>query len=371
MVAIHIENLSKYFAPAAPPAVDNVSLTIPTGSLFFLLGPSGCGKTTLLRMIAGFTFPSSGRIRFDQQDMSMVPPHLRDTGMVFQSYALWPHMTVADNIAFGLDVRKLKNPERKNRIAQALALVQMEQYADRKPNQLSGGQQQRVALARALAIRPKCLLLDEPLSNLDAKLRLDMRSEIRRIVKQSGITTIYVTHDQKEALSMADTIAVMRAGKLEQFGAPADLYRHPATRFVANFIGESNFLGGTIESVNGSGVRVNTPAGPILAAPSRAKVFSVGQKVSVAFRPEAVAIVDAKNGSANSQPAGADVNRLSGTRVSATYLGEMAEHLIAIPGAADPIKAYQINPGGIPSHAGDAVTVVIPAEHVIVVEDEA
>jgi len=368
MVAIRIENLTKSFAPAAPPAVDNVSLTIPTGSLFFLLGPSGCGKTTLLRMIAGFTFPTAGRILFDNEDISTVPPHLRDTGMVFQSYALWPHMSVADNIAFGLDVRKLKNPERQSRIDQALALVQMEPYADRRPNQLSGGQQQRVALARALAIRPKCLLLDEPLSNLDAKLRLDMRSEIRRIVKQSGITTIYVTHDQKEALSMADAIAVMRAGKLEQVGTPSELYRDPATRFVANFIGESNFLPGTVESVNGRNLTVRTPAGLILALTPRGPAsFTVAQPVSVGFRPEAVSIVDGTNGT---KPQ-ANANRLAATRVSTTYLGEMAEHLVAVPGVSQHVKIYQINPDARPVNPGEALTVEIAAEQVMVLNDPA
>ena len=268
MVEIAIESLCKQFASGktVATAVDDVSLVIPAGSLFFLLGPSGCGKTTLLRMIAGFTLPTAGRILFDHHDISFVPPHQRDTGMVFQSYALWPHMTVAENVAFGLHVRKIKKPDRDQRVREALAMVQLDHLLDRRPNQLSGGQQQRVALARALAIRPKCLLLDEPLSNLDAKLRLEMRSEIRRIVKQAGTTAIYVTHDQKEALSMADSIAVLRAGKLEQTGTPEELYRRPATRFVADFIGESNFLTGVVESVEATAIVVRSSAGLIRAS---------------------------------------------------------------------------------------------------------
>ncbi len=250
---ISIRGITKEFpaigAAGITKAVDNVSLEIETGELFFLLGPSGCGKTTLLRMIAGFIDPTHGTILFGDRDVTHLPPNKRNTGMVFQSYALWPHMTIEANVAFGLDVRKTPANEAKIRIAEALAAVRMDQYAKRKPNQLSGGQQQRVALARALVIRPDVLLLDEPLSNLDAKLRLELRSEIRRICKESGITTVYVTHDQKEALSMADRVAILRAGKLEQLGPPADLYKRPHSRFVAEFLGETNILEGTVVAI--------------------------------------------------------------------------------------------------------------------------
>ena len=364
MIDITLERVSKTFPASGAggkgltTAVDNVSLSIPSGHLFFLLGPSGCGKTTLLRMIAGFTLPTAGKILFGTRDMSQVPPHLRDTGMVFQSYALWPHMTVAENVAFGLNVRKIKNPERNQRIAEALALVQMADYKDRRPNQLSGGQQQRVALARALAIRPQCLLLDEPLSNLDAKLRLEMRSEIRRIVKSAGITAIYVTHDQKEALSMADGIAVVNKGKLEQVGTPSDLYRHPTTKFVADFIGESNFLAGTIENVNSSTLMIKTPAGTLMAVPVRGQSYAKGTPVNLAIRPEAVTMSEAN--------LGATVNRLRGKRLSSTYLGDMAEHLVQLPGLDKPLKLFEINPK--PTLPTADVTLQIPAENVVIVE---
>ena len=215
-------------------------------TLFFLLGPSGCGKTTLLRHIAGFYFPDSGQILFDQQDVSRVPPHKRGTGMMFQSYALWPHMTVAKNVAFGLEERHVRKDEMSRRVDEALASVGMKDLADRKINQLSGGQQQRVALARALVIRPRCLLLDEPLSNLDAKMRLQMRGEIRRVCKEFGLTAIYVTHDQKEALSIADRMAILDKGKLAQVGTPREIYRRPRNKAVADFIGESNFIEGLV-----------------------------------------------------------------------------------------------------------------------------
>src|SRR6059058_5957216 len=237
---VSIRNLIKRFGKTA--VLQDISLEIASQELFFLLGPSGCGKTTLLRLIAGFYQPDAGQLFFGDKPMSGVPPHRRNAGMVFQNYALWPHLTVAENVAYGLEVRAVSASEKKQRVAEALGIVQMEKYADRAPNELSGGQQQRVALARALVIKPDVLLLDEPLSNLDARLRLEMREEIRRIHAQTKITTIYVTHDQKEALSLADRIAVMRQGQIEQIGAPRSLYRAPANRFVADFIGETNWL---------------------------------------------------------------------------------------------------------------------------------
>src|SRR5450830_1049187 len=233
-------------------AVDGVSLEIRDGECFFLLGPSGCGKTTLLRMIAGCCAPDEGRIVFNGQPVNDLPPHRRNTPLVFQNYALWPHLTVFDNVAFGLTVpgRTCPAPERRERVGRMLAAMHMEDLARRKPNRLSGGQQQRVALARALVIDPACLLLDEPLSNLDAKLRLEMRVEIRRLVKRQGITTIYVTHDQKEALSMADRCAILRQGRVEQVGSPRDLYEHPANRFVADFIGGANLVPGKVRAMS-------------------------------------------------------------------------------------------------------------------------
>src|SRR5215213_67569 len=256
MISIRVQQLTKRFGTVT--ALHQLDLTIEPGELFFLLGPSGCGKTTLLRSLAGFYIPDEGKIFFGDEDVTRLAPHKRNTGMMFQSYALWPHMTVAENVAFGLEERKVPADETKRRVGAALESVRMGQYADRRPNQLSGGQQQRVALARALVIRPRCLLLDEPLSNLDAKLRLEMRTEIRRVCKEFGLTAIYVTHDQKEALSIADRMAVLEAGHIRQVGTPAEVYRHPQSRFVADFMGETNFLAGKISAVNGRAVVVET-----------------------------------------------------------------------------------------------------------------
>lgn len=366
MVEITLESLCKQFAArgSVATAVDHISLVIPGGSLFFLLGPSGCGKTTLLRMIAGFAQPTSGRILFDREDVSRVPPHRRDTGMVFQSYALWPHMTVAENVAFGLKVRKYGKSEQEQRVREVLTLVQMDHLQDRKPTELSGGQQQRVALARALAIRPKCLLLDEPLSNLDAKLRLEMRSEIRRIVKQAGTTAIYVTHDQKEALSMADGIAVLRQGKLEQTGTPEQLYRQPATRFVADFIGESNFLTGTVEAVEGEIFVVRTSVGVIRASATRGAAMAHPDgrvTVTLAFRPEAAKLATGDPSS------GTGRNVLRGKWVATNYLGDMAEHLIALPGVDRPIKVFEMNPQA--TFEKGEVLLEIPPEQVMLVAE--
>jgi iron(III) transport system ATP-binding protein len=321
---IVISNLVKSYpaiapAPGAPStttAVDSVSLAIEAGELFFLLGPSGCGKTTLLRMIAGFIEPTSGNIAFldankKRTDVTFLPAEQRDTGMVFQSYALWPHMTVAENVAFGLEVRKLPASDRERMVREALEQVQMAQYAARKPNQLSGGQQQRVALARAIVVKPRVLLLDEPLSNLDAKLRHELRSEIRRVCKSSGITTVYVTHDQKEALSMADRIAIMRAGQIVQLGSPTELYRQPRSRFVAEFLGETNLLPGVVRST-GNEMVVETAAGT-LACSSAAVGTQEGAKLLVSIRPECL------------QPSDRVGNSLRGTVTNVTYLGDQAQ----------------------------------------------
>jgi len=298
---IVIKNLTKTYPAIAPAAgaqatttaVDKVSLTIEPGELFFLLGPSGCGKTTLLRMIAGFIEPTSGNILFISntvpRDVTFLPAEKRDTGMVFQSYALWPHMTVAQNVAFGLEVRGVAKSEREKRVRDALEQVRMLPYAQRKPTQLSGGQQQRVALARAMVVKPSVLLLDEPLSNLDAKLRVELRSEIRRICKESGITTVYVTHDQKEALSIADRMAIMRAGQLEQVGAPSDLYRRPENRFVAEFLGEINLIPGRV-SRETNGVCSVDLAGWSLDGIATGWHPRIGDACLVGVRPEALGI---------------------------------------------------------------------------------
>jgi iron(III) transport system ATP-binding protein len=234
MTSVRLENITKTFGSTV--ALANINLEVAAGELFFLLGPSGCGKSTLLRLIAGLYEPTAGRIFFNDRDVTELATDRRNAVMVFQSYALWPHMSVRENVRFGLGVRRVPRGEQDQRIDEVLTLVRMLDLADRKPNQLSGGQQQRVALARALAVKPDCLLLDEPLSNLDAKLRHEMRGEIRRICKSAGFTTLYVTHDQKEALSVADRIAVMSAGRVEQVGTPPEVFHRPASDFVREFM---------------------------------------------------------------------------------------------------------------------------------------
>src|SRR5436190_12810570 len=248
MVSISIRHVTKKFGAVF--GLNDVSLEIERGELFFLLGPSGCGKTTLLRHIAGFYKPDKGSIFFDHEDVTRMPTHKRGAAMMFQSYALWPHLTVGENVAFGLEQRNRPTDEIDQRVGEALSLVQMGGLGQRRIQQLSGGQQQRVALARALVVRPSVFMLDEPLSNLDAKLRIEMRSEIRRICKEFGLTGIYVTHDQKEALSMADRLAIMDAGKLVQVGAPMQVYRNPLNRMVAEFIGETNLIDGSVKQAS-------------------------------------------------------------------------------------------------------------------------
>jgi iron(III) transport system ATP-binding protein len=292
-----------------------------------LLGPSGCGKTTLLRLVAGFYAPEAGEIIFGERSMNDVPPHKRNTGMVFQNYALWPHMTVAENVAYGLDVRGIKGAERKSRVAEALEIVQMGAYAARTPNQLSGGQQQRIALARALVIKPDLLLLDEPLSNLDAKLRLEMRDEIRRIHAQTKITTIYVTHDQKEALSLAQRMCVLRNGRVEQIGAPRDVYRAPANQFVADFIGETNWLEGTVLAADNKQLRVKTPVGVVEAHGD----YKDGAAVLIGFRPEAVQF--------HQNATNSFVARI----MRVNYLGEIEQYALEV-GEGKIVKAFEQNP---------------------------
>ena len=318
MTEVRFEHIYKQFGNTV--ALDDIDIQIGKGELFFLLGPSGCGKSTLLRLIAGLHEPTTGRILFNGRDVTALGTEKRNAVMCFQSYALWPHMSVRENVRFGLDVRKVSKSEQNSRIDEVLNLVQMMPYADRKPNQLSGGQQQRVALARALAVKPDCLLLDEPLSNLDAKLRHEMRSEIRRICKTAGFTTIYVTHDQKEALSVADRIAVLKAGKLVQVGTPGELYHKPNSSFVADFIGQTNLLAGTITNSNGETITVQTAAGNITANKT-AGTPDTG-KVTISIRPEQMRIAKA------GQSVG--INRITGLPIENTFLGEASEHILKV-----------------------------------------
>jgi len=266
----------------------NVSLDIPPGDLFAFLGPSGCGKTTLLRLIAGFNRADRGRVLIDGEDVSELPPWKRDVGMVFQSYALWPHMTVSRNVAFGLEERRVPRKEIEARVAAALEMVGLERLGHRRPSELSGGQQQRVALARTIVVEPKVLLLDEPLSNLDAKLRVEVRRELRDLQQRLGITTIFVTHDQEEANTICDRIAVMDKGEIQQVGTPMELYEHPENLFVAGFLGTANIIDGKLVGA-GSNAAYETPEGNRIGLPASTKLPLEGRLV---FRPQSVTLAE-------------------------------------------------------------------------------
>ena len=270
-------------------AVYNVDLDINKGELVTLLGPSGCGKTTTLRMIAGFEFPTTGEIILDGAKINSLPPHKRDMSMVFQSYAIFPHLTVFENIAYGLNVHHVSKAEALERVNHVLELVHLEGYGDRAPTQLSGGQQQRVARARALVMEPKVLLMDEPLSNLDAKLREEMRTEIRRIQKELNITSVYVTHDQIEAMTLSDRIVVMNQGKIEQIGSPVEMYRFPANKFVADFIGRAEFIDGVVVEQN-EAVLIVKALGEVVTLKNVKGTFSKHQEVTLIVRPEMVRV---------------------------------------------------------------------------------
>lgn len=335
MTTVRLHDLSKRFDQTV--AVRNVNLKIDAGELFFLLGPSGCGKSTLLRMIAGLHEPTAGRIFFNDRDVTTLGTEQRNAVMCFQSYALWPHMTVRQNVAFGLEVRGMERASQSQRIDEVLQMVQLSALAGRKPNQLSGGQQQRVALARALAVRPDCLLLDEPLSNLDAQLRQEMRGEIRRICKSAVLTTIYVTHDQREALSVADRIGILRDGELVQAGTPAELYYRPINSFVAGFIGQTNLIAGRVIKQEQDHATIRTAMGEMAGVcPGR----SCSGEVLVSIRPEQIRLINS-NAAASSSPY---VNHLRGRLLQNTFLGDSSEHMVAIDGqtlkitAAPPVR---------------------------------
>ena len=357
MVSVTLEGVSKRFDHVV--AVERVSLEIQTGELFFLLGPSGCGKTTLLRLIAGFYQPGGGRILFDDRDVTEVPPNKRNTGMVFQNYALWPHMTVWKNVEYGLAVRKVPDPERSKRVDDALEMVQMQGLRDRSPNQLSGGQQQRVALARALVVEPDVVLLDEPLSNLDARLRLEMREQIQELHQQTGITMIYVTHDQKEALAMADRMAIMHQGGVRQVGSPRELYARPSSRFVADFVGEINLLPGEVSSV-GETLCVETGLGATRCRTGYDGIEK-GDRVSLAVRPEALSFRD-------DEPADVE-NTFAGTVRSVTYLGDLEQYAVELDDGTR-VKVIEHNPLEQKAGPGDRVHIGFDPSSAVILRDE-
>ncbi len=320
MATLVLDKVTKRFGSTV--AVASLSLQVASGEFLTLLGPSGCGKTTTLRMIAGFIRPDEGEILFDGQPVSHIPPDKRHTAMVFQSYALFPHMTVSQNVSFGLRMRHTPRQETDRRVQEALSLVGLEQLAARYPRELSGGQQQRVAVARALVMQPKVLLFDEPLSNLDAKLRERMRFEIKALQKRLGITSIYVTHDQAEALVISDRVAVMNGGRLEQLGTPLQIYNDPANPFVAGFIGLTNFVSGQVVGRRDDGVyQVATTAGVWLCR-CHGDV-PLGRRVTVSIRPEAISLLSAD------QVVQAD-NQCTGRIVQRTYLGSLSDYIVEV-----------------------------------------
>jgi len=348
---IQLKDIVKRFGTLE--AVSDVSLEIRDGELFTLLGPSGCGKTTILRLIGGFHKPDHGEIYFDGKPVSSIPPYERNIGMVFQNYALWPHMTISNNITYGLKLRKTPKTEIVEKVSHVLRLVNLSGLEDRYPGQLSGGQQQRVALARALVLNPDVLLLDEPLSNLDAKIRIQVRAEIRKLQKDLGITTIYVTHDQEEALTLSDRIAVINLGKLLQIGSPRDLYERPENPFVADFIGINNLISGDIQEINTAEkwMRVQTEVGSLICIGNgRSKP---GDRCMVSVRPETASISQSKEVQEG-------FNCISGTVSFASYIGNTIRYDVEVDREII-LKVDVQNPWGCqPLSVGEQVYVSFP-----------
>ena len=362
MVSVSFQNIRKVFDSTV--VIGDLSLDIHEGELFFMLGPSGCGKTTCLRMVAGFYAPDGGVLRFGERQVNAVPPHKRNTGMVFQNYALWPHLTVRGNVEYGLKVRKVDNAERHRQVNLALEMVRLGHLADRYPSQLSGGQQQRVALARALVIRPDVLLLDEPLSNLDAQLRLEMRTEIKRLHRETGTTALYVTHDQEEALSIADRVAILKDGNLMQVGAPRELYRAPNSRFVAEFIGETNFLPAKIIGIENQTLSLETPVGALQAVKPSGN-WSQNQQVFCSIRPESWRLVEKSEKSPN---------QLGAVLRDAMYLGQNEQLMAHLNGESSSetepwrtVKVAVANPTSQPPAVGGNLVLGVAPEDIVVV----
>jgi iron(III) transport system ATP-binding protein len=343
MTSIRMDHIVKGFPGVK--ALDDVSLSIEPGEFFTLLGPSGCGKTTLLRTLAGFYRQDGGRVFFGDQCIDLVPPHRRDTGMVFQNYAVFPHMTVAQNVAFGLGNRGIRGEQARRRVEKALAMARLSGYEQRTPDQLSGGQQQRVGLARAMVIEPRVLLMDEPLSNLDAKLRIEMRTEIRDIQRQLGTTTVYVTHDQEEALVISDRIAVMKSGVVQQVGKPWEVYKNPSNTFVASFVGNTNFIDGS-------------------------RLGLAGRKIAV--RPEELVLVpeaDPTGSAASAASVPADFATLAGTVAVSTFTGSLVTYSVScLDGLSLAVERHRPAPRDILA-AGTRVKVIIPRESLLVFDE--
>ncbi|MCK2242499.1 MULTISPECIES: ABC transporter ATP-binding protein [unclassified Crossiella] len=364
-VAVGIHGVTRRFADQV--AVDGVDLRVHEGEFFSVLGPSGCGKTTLLRMIAGFADPDAGRIELDGVSMVGVPPYRRDVNTVFQSYALFPHLSVWDNVAYGLRRKKLRGAELRQRVGEHLDLVQLSGFARRRPAQLSGGQQQRVAIARALAAQPRLLLLDEPLGALDAQLRKQMQIELMRIQREVGTTFLYVTHDQEEALVLSHRIAVLNAGKVEQVGYPEDVYERPATRFVAGFIGTSNILDATVSGSADGWLELATPGVTRLRAQAPGRALGHGEPVAVTVRPEKLHLYDLDG--AEQPPAGWCA--LAGTVLDVVYTGLSTQYVIDVPGGGQLVAFVQntrrISDAGTP---GQPVRLAWDPEYTVVLGEQ-
>jgi spermidine/putrescine ABC transporter ATP-binding subunit len=349
--ALELRNVSKEYGNVL--AVADISLSLAKGEFLTLLGPSGCGKTTLLNMVAGFFPPSSGQILLEGQDVTRLMPHQRNTGIMFQNYALFPHMTVAQNIAFGLEERRRPKAEIRERVKAMMAMVNLPGLEDRKPSQLSGGQQQRVALARALVTDPQVLLLDEPFSALDKSLRTKMQIEIKQIQQRARVATVFVTHDQSEALSMSDRIAVMSKGTVEQMGSPQEIYRHPRSRFVAQFVGETNRIPVTVLGFEGDTTVLDGPAGLRLRFPRRVGNVAAGGSAELYVRPEDISVVTAPE---------ATFNALTANVVTCSYQGSFTHVVLSAEGLDNLLVAAPASPSTDALAPGQAINLTFDLE---------